>query len=413
MNSNNVSQLCDITTNIFDVPVFFINKHSEIIYENLNNKIMNPCYLNDKQLFFSSISFFNNRSLTYPLIITSNLLEKFLQIPVFENNDLTGHLIVGPFLLIPLTEKKILGIANDIPYKTSINAINDYYKSISLSTILKLKNISLVTFHLFNDILLSVDDIVLKNNSLDYSENKSDSQINNNSASKILFEKKHHDLMLERKFLDLITEGNSSKVTQFNDIDEGELGVLSSSSYIRSKKNGAISLITLGTRAAIDGGLNSEVALSLSDFFIQRIEEYHSMKEIDSILSECMLTLTKKVEEIRKNKYSKMILSCIDYINKNRYETISLTDLAGYVNSSPNYLSTLFKKEVGLTFSQYIQKVKINEAKFLLQHTDISISEIGSELNFSDQSHFSKTFKTVTEYTPKNFRDKIKLRTTI
>ncbi len=58
-----------------------------------------------------------------------------------------------------------------------------------------------------------------------------------------------------------------------------------------------------------------------------------------------------------------------------------------------DYLSILFKKEVGISLSEYIQRERIEEAKKLLTFTTYSLSDICASLNFTDQSYFTKIFK--------------------
>jgi AraC-like DNA-binding protein len=72
-------------------------------------------------------------------------------------------------------------------------------------------------------------------------------------------------------------------------------------------------------------------------------------------------------------------------------------------------LSFLFKKEVGITVSEYIQQTKIDEVKKLLAYSKTPISEICSLLNFNDQSYFTKVFKKVVGITPKQYRERYHL----
>ena len=75
---------------------------------------------------------------------------------------------------------------------------------------------------------------------------------------------------------------------------------------------------------------------------------------------------------------------------------------------NPSYLSTLFKKEVGMSISEYVQSAKVNEAKNLLSYTSHSMSDISSLLNFYDQSHFIRVFKKYTGVTSKQFKNEVK-----
>ena len=62
------------------------------------------------------------------------------------------------------------------------------------------------------------------------------------------------------------------------------------------------------------------------------------------------------------------------------------------------------KKEVGVSFSNYLNKIRIEQSKLLLKNTDSSIVEIAMEVGFEDQSYFSKVFKNLTKMTPKQYR---------
>ncbi|MDQ0233070.1 YesN/AraC family two-component response regulator [Metabacillus malikii] len=64
----------------------------------------------------------------------------------------------------------------------------------------------------------------------------------------------------------------------------------------------------------------------------------------------------------------------------------------------------MFKKEVGISVTEYIQRTKIEEAKKLISFSDYSLSKIHTLLNFTDQSYFTKVFKKYTGYTPKQYR---------
>ncbi len=217
----------------------------------------------------------------------------------------------------------------------------------------------------------------------------------------------HHDPLLEKKLFNGIKEGNVEEVRKnVNIVPEEELGVLSKSSYIRSKKNLAITSITVATRAAIDGGLHSEIAYTLSDIFIQRVEELNELKSIAALLENSLCTFAERVSKVKAQRYSRTVVTCQNYIFSRLYQEITLEELAQAVKLNPNYLSVLFKKEVGISVSEYIQKCRIEEAKNLLLNTSSPISEICSWLNFTDQSYFTKVFKKYTGVTPKQFKER-------
>ncbi len=95
-----------------------------------------------------------------------------------------------------------------------------------------------------------------------------------------------------------------------------------------------------------------------------------------------------------------------DFVKTNLYSPITREDVANAVFLNPDYLSKLFKKEMGEGLTSYITRLKIAEAKRLLLQTEIPISTIASDLGYSNFSYFSKLFKKETGKTPNEYRQK-------
>ena len=74
---------------------------------------------------------------------------------------------------------------------------------------------------------------------------------------------------------------------------------------------------------------------------------------------------------------------------------------------SAKYLSVLFNKETGSSIPDFIQDIRISEAKLLLLSSDLTYLEISNMLNFNSQSYFNQIFKKKTGLTPKEFKTKI------
>lgn len=94
----------------------------------------------------------------------------------------------------------------------------------------------------------------------------------------------------------------------------------------------------------------------------------------------------------------------IDYIRENYREKFTLDALAAKAKLSPNYFAKKFKERLGQPPLKYVNNLKIERAKFLLEHTDNAIGEIMDEVGFLDSAHFSKIFKLTTGYSPTKFR---------
>ncbi|GAY73603.1 helix-turn-helix transcriptional regulator [Lentilactobacillus kosonis] len=90
---------------------------------------------------------------------------------------------------------------------------------------------------------------------------------------------------------------------------------------------------------------------------------------------------------------SKSLKKAIDYILKNINKSFSLNDLADKVYLSPSYLSRLFKKDLHITFIDYVNHLKVAKAKEKLALTNQPVSSIALSVGFSQTSYFTKTFK--------------------
>lgn len=95
------------------------------------------------------------------------------------------------------------------------------------------------------------------------------------------------------------------------------------------------------------------------------------------------------------------------YINTCYSENITLKDVAKVVNLNPNYISQVFKRTTGTTFSHYLTNLRITHAKKLLTTTNISINDVSIQSGFNDYFYFLKTFKKYTGKTPSEFRNGI------
>ncbi|WP_455815355.1 response regulator transcription factor [Clostridium butyricum] len=94
-----------------------------------------------------------------------------------------------------------------------------------------------------------------------------------------------------------------------------------------------------------------------------------------------------------------------DYIINNYNNNISLKDVADEVYLSQNYLSELFKKEIGEGFYDFLSKYRIKKAKEVLLTTNLKVYEIAQMVGYNDSITFGRAFKKITGTTPNNFRN--------
>ena len=174
---------------------------------------------------------------------------------------------------------------------------------------------------------------------------------------------------------------------------------------LRAAKNNSFVLLTLISRASIDGGVSPDIAYDLCDFFAQRIEDAASLTESFNIATEIPQIYFKKVCESKENNgVSSLIKNCCDYIGVHISEKLSINELAERAGYSEYYFSRKFKQEMGCTLTEYIMREKIERAKVLLSTTNMSIMDISIELSFNSRSYFSDTFQKNTGISPGEYR---------
>ncbi|MDO4616083.1 MAG: response regulator [Lachnospiraceae bacterium] len=144
------------------------------------------------------------------------------------------------------------------------------------------------------------------------------------------------------------------------------------------------------------------------------------VRRADSLFRVDQRTLPGKAEELRElgeeyaeitrrhyqkqNPYSDSISEAVHYIRENFRENITLNQTAEAVHLTPTYLSFMFHKETGVTFSEYLQNCRIDHAKKLLRETKEKVRAISEQAGYNDYRHFCKTFKKVTGVTPQEYR---------
>ncbi len=97
-------------------------------------------------------------------------------------------------------------------------------------------------------------------------------------------------------------------------------------------------------------------------------------------------------------------MNIIQFIDKNYRNNISLTTLADTFHFNYNYLSKLFSQHFNTSFTDYLNSVRLSEAKRLLLNSQLTLSDISSACGYADLSYFSKLFKKYYGSSPSKYR---------
>lgn len=223
-------------------------------------------------------------------------------------------------------------------------------------------------------------------------------------------QRKHHSYAQEQRLLEQIRTGNLEGFRRVrNESLGGDYGILAKD-RLRSYKNLAVASITLYTRAAAEGGLNYELALSLSDAYICQIEEATKWEDVMQMIDIAAEDFTSRVNGYKNaNQIHLLVEKCQDIIFSRLHSKISVQELAGELKVNPDYLSRLFHERMGVTIVEFIQEEKVKLAKNMLIYSTYSLEQIAYYLGFASQSHFGKVFKQVTRVSPGYYRKTYKV----
>ena len=236
----------------------------------------------------------------------------------------------------------------------------------------------------------------------------------------LLMQKDNNDdnsrLSREMQIFACIYHGDMNRLNDFlNDMKYNQVivGKLSDDP-LKQAKYIAVSFATLAYRIAITGGIIETAAYKESDRFINEMDKLENPEEIYQYILKTVREITQAVHNVHYSiNYSSTVKECTNYIYNHVCEKITLTQLSEMCKLTPSYLSSLFKKETGMTISDYIMKEKMKEATNLLLSGKYSCIEISNQLGFCSQSYFCKCFKTQYGVTPLEFIENPLSRTKI
>ena len=211
-------------------------------------------------------------------------------------------------------------------------------------------------------------------------------------------DKKHFPFAREDQMWKWIIGGGQGKFSfgtgkSFEDLVESA-GVMAQS----QKKNleyGIVSGITLLTRYAIATGVGESAAYILSDVLLQKLAKAANVMEMRKVMEYALAEFGRLGKGAKSETHS-------IYVEQSR--ELSLQEIAKEIGVHPAYLSGIFKKQTGMTLTDYIMQEKIQVSCNLLKYSNRSIAIIAEYMNLSPQSYFTRVFKKVTGETPAQYR---------
>jgi len=219
----------------------------------------------------------------------------------------------------------------------------------------------------------------------------------------------HAPYLPEMEFYAFIKAGDVSKVKEIcarEPLHKKEgLGVLSDNK-LRHFRYHFVVTAALIARYCIEGGMDLPTAYSLSDFYIVKVDKANTPEEISHLHDIMCEDYAGRMKSLHNKEIkSRHTVTTVNYIYDHLNKKILVSDIAQICNVSQEHLSRIFKAETGMNISEYAMKVRIDTAARMLQYTELSVAQIGSQLAFSSQSHFTEMFKKYKGTTPSVYRN--------
>ncbi|MGI6148041.1 MAG: PocR ligand-binding domain-containing protein [Limnochordia bacterium] len=169
------------------------------------------------------------------------------------------------------------------------------------------------------------------------------------------------------------------------------------------KKSRIIALTALLSRAAIEAGADLDLIFGIENSYLDEIQGMTDLMELSWSLVPVLERFIESTFGSKSLKNRDLMYKAVSFIRTHYREDLVLEDAAREVGLHPTYFSKLFKEEMGISFTDYLSKVRVEAAK-LLMRSDYSLAEISQMVGFNDQSYFTKVFKKHTGESPHRWR---------
>lgn len=172
---------------------------------------------------------------------------------------------------------------------------------------------------------------------------------------------------------------------------------------LRSKSTRLVcaELINILNKVCKENGIEVSRLYSVEDVPYIMMEKYETLLDIKKWIQGLFANLLSILEQNRISGHlSKATQMATIYIQENYDRDISLSDAAEYAGVSPSYLSRLFKEECGVGFAEYLNRVRIEKAKWYIEQGKYKLSEVVNRVGYNNYNYFFTVFKKMEGLTP-------------
>lgn len=168
---------------------------------------------------------------------------------------------------------------------------------------------------------------------------------------------------------------------------------------LKRAKHGILSANSVYCRAAEDGGASSVLVRNICAGYAEQINSAESIEQVIGIRKEVGLVYCRKVNEAKRENYSLHVRHCINWIEENITEELTLYKAAEHCGISYDYLSRLIKKDCGVSFSELVHRRRCQFASYYLQF-GTEIGSVAEKCGYKSNSQFCHAFHKIYGVSP-------------
>ena len=318
--------------------------------------------------------------------------------------DTSEVLIAGPYTTFPVTREQLLERAEamDIPPRI-LSRLEQFYEQIPvIPDPLQLLNL----FTSFAETLWGstdafrvefADETAVSDTAIFLPEPSNDTPLFDMQVMESRYQ-------FENQLMDMVARGQLYRVEALTDALSSKMFESRVADPVRNIKNYCIICNTLLRKAAEQGGVHPFYLNQISSSYAVSIETIHDQTTGIQLLPEMVRAYCRLVQKRASESYSPQVRKAVLFIESDLSRDLGLKAVAKELAISPAYLSSLFKKETGKTFIEFVTRQRMTYGKHLLENTRLQVQTVAQHCGIPDVNYFSKCFKKHFGMTPRALR---------
>jgi AraC-like DNA-binding protein len=214
-----------------------------------------------------------------------------------------------------------------------------------------------------------------------------------------------YPMEIEKRLQKMIMYGNKEEARELINELLGSVYFSSIGDLARIREH-AKELVILFSRASIDGGADVRQIFGHNRDCLDKIDRCRTLDELSELLIAIFYRFVGYVFDFSRFEHADIIGKAVNFLRENISDKVTLEDAAAHVRLSSGYLGNLFRTELGATFTDFLNRMRVEKSKELLLNPDLSLADIANLVGYSDQSYYTKKFMGLVGVSPGKYRKK-------